>query len=145
MAKASSPPDLAMSGLVERTLRRDRTLLAGAMGLLFLLACFYTVFGVGMNMTALDMTRMAGMRDMPSPRFPGDWSVGYAVLVFLMWWVMMVAMMLPSVAPTVLLYATLLRRTSAVVQAPATAGAFERLPVGLGRVQPSCQRAAMGT
>ena len=113
-----------MSDLVERALRRDRLLLVCAMGLLFFLAGLYTVFGVGMNMTALDMTRMAGMRDMPGPRAPGDWSFGYAVLVFLMWWVMMVAMMLPSVAPTVLLYATLLRRTSAAAEAPAIAWVF---------------------
>ncbi len=77
-----------------------------------------------MKMTALEMTRMAGMRDMPGPRIPGDWGFGYFILVFLMWWVMMVAMMLPSVASTVLLYATLLRQTSAAAQASITAVVF---------------------
>ena len=80
------------------------------MGALFLLAGCYTVLGVGMNMSALEMTAMAPMRDMPSARAAGDWTVAYWGLVFLMWWVMMVAMMLPSVAPTVLLHATLQQR-----------------------------------
>ncbi|WP_425052288.1 DUF2182 domain-containing protein [Psychromarinibacter sp. S121] len=111
-------------GLVEAALRRDRAVLVGAMGLLFLLAGLYTVFGIGMNMTALDMTRMAGMRDMPSMRPAGARSGGYTLLVFLMWWVMMVAMMLPSVAPVILLYAALLRRTESVGSTPAIAGSF---------------------
>lgn len=79
------------------------------MGALFLLAGGYTVLGVGMNMSALEMTAMAHMRDMPSARVAGDWSPAYWVLVFLMWWVMMMAMMLPSVAPTVLLHSAILR------------------------------------
>ena len=33
----------------------------------------------------------------------------YATLIFLMWWVMMIAMMVPSAAPTVLLYTALKR------------------------------------
>ena len=36
---------------------------------------------------------------------PAQWSAGYAVLMFSMWWVMMVAMMLPSAAPMLLLFA----------------------------------------
>ena len=99
-------------GWVEVALRRDRALLVGAMGVLFLLAGLYTIFGVGMSMSALDMTRMAGMTDMPSLRTPGAWSAGFTVLIVLMWWVMMVAMMLPSVAPVILLYAALIRRSS---------------------------------
>ena len=88
------------TGVLEAALRRDRAILATAMGLLFVLAGLYTVFGVGMSMSALDMTRMAGMRDMPGMAQPGAWGAGFALLVFRMWWVMMVAMMLPSVAPT---------------------------------------------
>ncbi|WP_172292991.1 DUF2182 domain-containing protein [Pseudoruegeria sp. HB172150] len=111
-------------GLVETALRRDRTLLICAMGALFLLAGLYTVYGIGMNMTAVEMTRMAGMRDMPGMREPGAWGFGYAVLVFLMWWVMMIAMMLPSVAPVILLYAALLRQTAQAARVPAIAAAF---------------------
>ena len=35
------------------------------------------------------------------------WSAGYAALISVMWWVMMVAMMLPTAAPTVLLVTSL--------------------------------------
>lgn len=100
---------MSQTSATEHLLRHDRVILIAVMVLLFCLAALYTVFGIGMNMTALDMTAMRNMRDMPGPRAPGDWSAGYAVLVFLMWWAMMIAMMLPSVLPTVLLNAALLR------------------------------------
>ncbi|PRY22572.1 putative metal-binding membrane protein [Aliiruegeria haliotis] len=96
--------------VVERFLKRDRMLLGLLIGLLFVLAGIYTIVGVGMNMSALEMTAMRGMRDMAGPRTPGDWSLAYAGLVFLMWWVMMIAMMLPSIAPMVLLHSALARR-----------------------------------
>ncbi len=89
-----------------------------------MLAGLYTVFGVGMRMSALEMTAMSGMRDMPGAGSPGDWSAGYALLVFMMWWVMMVAMMLPSVAPTVLLNSALLRMGRSAAFAPALSAAF---------------------
>ena len=41
---------------------------------------------------------------------PAVWTPGYAVLMFCMWWNMMVAMMLPSAAPMILLFATVNRR-----------------------------------
>ena len=41
---------------------------------------------------------------------PTAWTARYAVLMFIMWWVMMVAMMLPSAAPMILLFATVNRR-----------------------------------
>ncbi|MFZ0676845.1 DUF2182 domain-containing protein, partial [Candidatus Binatus sp.] len=33
---------------------------------------------------------------------PASWSVGYAAIIFVMWTIMMVAMMIPSAAPTIL-------------------------------------------
>jgi predicted metal-binding membrane protein len=110
--------------LTERLLQRDRIALVAIIGLLFALAGLYTVFGVGMRMSALDMTAMRGMRDMPGPGIAGQWSPGYALLVFLMWWVMMIAMMLPSVSPTVLLYAAILRRGQKPDRVPAISTAF---------------------
>lgn len=108
----------------ERVLRRDRIVLVALFAALFILSALYTVFGVGMNMTALEMTAMSGMRDMPGGAIPGQWSIGYALLVFLMWWVMMVAMMLPSVSPTILLYSAMMRHSSKVTDVPKVAGAF---------------------
>jgi predicted metal-binding membrane protein len=114
----------APPGLAERLLRHDRALLAGCLALLVALAAVYTVFGVGMEMSALQMTAMRGMSDMPGMRPPGQWSPTHWVLVFLMWWVMMVAMMVPSASPTVLLHSALLRRTSTARSVPTTAAAF---------------------
>jgi predicted metal-binding membrane protein len=115
---------MAEGGLAERVLRRDKIAVVVLIGLLFVLAGLYTVYGVGMRMTALEMTAMRGMRDMPGPRAPGSWPLGYALIVFLMWWVMMIAMMLPSIAPTVLLHGALLRRGAAAPRVPAIAAAF---------------------
>lgn len=111
-------------GLTERLLRRDRQLLILLIVTLFVLAGLYTIHGVGMRMTALQMTAMSNMRDMPGPRSPGDWTLGYAVLVFLMWWVMMIAMMLPSVASTVLLHSALLRRGTSGAPVATISSAF---------------------
>jgi predicted metal-binding membrane protein len=47
---------------------------------------------------AMDMTGMAGMQPMP-------WTPAYALSVFVMWAIMMVAMMLPTALPMILLYA----------------------------------------
>jgi predicted metal-binding membrane protein len=44
---------------------------------------------------------------------PVDWTFNYAVLMFLMWWIMMIAMMLPSAAPMILLHAMVDHKTKA--------------------------------
>ncbi|MCT8162052.1 DUF2182 domain-containing protein [Pseudoruegeria sp. SHC-113] len=99
--------------------------MAGAAGLAALLAGAYTVFGVGMQMTALEMTRMARPLGEPMAMGPGQgWTAAYALLVFLMWWVMMVAMMIPSAAPTLLLYTALKKRGPEGARAQALAGVF---------------------
>lgn len=111
-------------GATERLLRRDRAILLTALSLLLLLTGIYTVFGVGMNMSALETAARSSMTDMPGMSMPGHWSAGYAVLVFLMWWLMMVAMMLPSVSSTVLLYSALLRKGGAAGRVPMISAAF---------------------
>jgi predicted metal-binding membrane protein len=87
---------------VEQLLRRDRWLVAGGLLLVTLLAWWYLLAGAGMDMGDMDMS-------MPMP-----WSAGYATLVFFMWWIMMVAMMLPSATPMILLFARVNRRSRAV-------------------------------
>jgi predicted metal-binding membrane protein len=114
---ASSPerqlaePDPIEAGLAA-VLRRDRWIMAGGLAGLTLLAWLYLVW---------DMRRMAGMpgmdmaMPMPMPDMPGmvmpamDASAGLA-LTFAMWSVMMVAMMLPSAAPTILIYVRMARQ-----------------------------------
>lgn len=96
------------SGVVEKLLRRDQAIVATSAALLVVLAGLYTVFGVGMNMTALEMTRMAEPIGMPMAMGMSPvWSITYATLIFFMWWVMMIAMMTPSAVPMVLLFTAL--------------------------------------
>ena len=75
--------------LVERLVRRDRMIVLAAVAAIVLLAGIYTVLGVGMNMSALDMTRLSR----PMQTGGAIWTPAYAALVVLMWWIMMIAMM----------------------------------------------------
>lgn len=47
-----------------------------------------------------------------SPASPESGTMTYAILLFIMWWTMMMAMMLPSAAPAILTYGTLSRKFS---------------------------------
>lgn len=104
---------------MERLLKRDRRLVAGLLGAVFLASLGWTVAGVGMDHSALRMTEMAfaapGM-GMPAP----PWTAATALFMFLMWWLMMAAMMTPSAAPVVLLHATVTRKSGG---APAASSA----------------------
>jgi predicted metal-binding membrane protein len=112
------------AGLLERLLARERLLVGGALTAVCLIAAAYTVAGVGMDMSALTMTAMSSMRDMPGGREAGAWTPAYATLVFFMWWIMMIAMMLPSAAPTILLHAALARTGKAAGSVPSQSAAF---------------------
>lgn len=87
--------------LLEHLLRRDRLIVAIGTAAVAALAWAYLASGAGM-----DTETMADMPDMA----PMPWTPLYAALLFVMWWVMMIAMMAPSAAPTVLLYATVKRK-----------------------------------
>ncbi|WP_176828002.1 DUF2182 domain-containing protein [Ruegeria marina] len=94
---------------MDRILKRDRLIVAVGLALVVVLAAVYTVMGAGMPMSAITMTQMA--IEMPGMMMAStDWTPRYGLLVFLMWWVMMIAMMVPSAAPTVLLYTGLVRK-----------------------------------
>jgi len=98
-------------GAVERLVSKDRMIVMLAVFAIVVLAGIYTVTGVGMNMSALEMTKMGKpigttMHMGNSP----DWSPTYFTLVILMWWMMMIAMMTPSAAPTLLLFTALKRQ-----------------------------------
>lgn len=88
---------------IEATLRHDRRVVAGSLALVVALAWVYLWRG------AAEMDAMSRAMDMSVPMaMEPDFA-----LTFLMWAVMMVGMMLPSAAPTVLLYAALVRKQSA--------------------------------
>lgn len=54
---------------------------------------------------------------------PANWSVGYWAAMFAMWAIMMAAMMVPSAAPTILLFAALRRHAGSPIGATASFGA----------------------
>jgi predicted metal-binding membrane protein len=83
----------------EAVLRRDRAVVAAGLAGVAALAWAYVV-------------RMADMPAHAAMAMPGMDEAGHAGLVWLvgMWAVMMVAMMLPSAAPTILLFAAVSRR-----------------------------------
>ena len=84
-----------------RLLRHRHAVIGGALAAVILASWAYLWLGAGIEMEMRDMDggRMMAM--------PPEWSLPYAVLIFVMWVVMMAAMMLPGAAPTVLLVAVL--------------------------------------
>lgn len=119
----------AQPSALETVLRRDRIVVIAALVAVIVAAWAYILLGAGMGMSAFEMTRettsgigasppegmamgsdaaMAGDAagsDMMAAMAPMAWTPGYAVLMFFMWWIMMVAMMLPSASPMILLFA----------------------------------------
>jgi len=97
--------------LVEKTLRRDRLITGAAIAIIALLAWAYViVLSQRMGAGSAPMSDMAAMgMAMPAP----GWDASRFALTFVMWAVMMVAMMLPSAAPFVLLYARVGRAAAA--------------------------------
>ncbi len=93
---------------LEAVLRRDRLLIAGALGMTAALAWAYVLWlAADMDMGGMDMTgfRMipAGLGFMALSNAP--WGLIEFAFVFVMWAVMMIGMMAPSVAPMILTYA----------------------------------------
>ena len=110
----------ANSTAVESFVQRDKIITIIAIAILVGATFAYTVLGVGMNMSAIQMTPGLGQSQMSMPNMsamknmaatPAVWSFNYSVLMFFMWWTMMIAMMLPSASPMILLYTALIRRT----------------------------------
>jgi predicted metal-binding membrane protein len=105
----------------EALLKRDRLVVSACLAVVTLVAAFYIFTGAGMGMTAVQMT--TSMKHM-GPALAKDWTAVYALSMFLMWWVMMIAMMLPSASPVILLAAALNRRSQLEVQPFGSAAAF---------------------
>ena len=89
-------------------LQRDRFVFLGGHILVMGLAWGWLLSGAGMDMTAIDMTAMAGMDGWLMQQ--AAWTPSYAMLMVFMWWVMMVSMMLPSAAPVLLIYIRIVRK-----------------------------------
>src|SRR5581483_4810293 len=70
----------------------------------------WLLLGAGTGMSAMDMLPGSGAGGMIRMMAPAVWRLGYAGIIFTMWWVMMAAMMLPSAAPLLLLFARVNRQ-----------------------------------
>ncbi len=121
--------------MLHALLRRDRAAVLVSLVAVIVLAWGYLILGAGIEMDEMDMG--GGQIMLMAP----PWTLGYAALIFLMWAIMMVAMMLPSAAPTILLVAALARGRIAPIGRPI----HPRLRARLDRLQPRRDRTAMGS
>jgi predicted metal-binding membrane protein len=92
------------STIIENLIKRDRIVVLAGLAGVTLIAWLYTFYEAG-RMEGMDMTMSM---DMPITR---GWGFTEFLLLFLMWTIMMAAMMLPSVSSKVLMYAATIRRS----------------------------------
>ena len=93
--------------VLEAILRRDRQVVVAA--LIIAMAWLWILLGAGTGMSAMDVIVGSSPDHMANIMAPALWTAGYAGIMFTMWWVMMAAMMLPSAAPILLLFARINR------------------------------------
>src|SRR4051812_28708761 len=109
---------------LEALLGRDRLIVIVGLAIVITSAWVWILFGSGTGMDVSTMTGMPqqqlasasdrGMGGMAmSVMTPAVWTPGYAAMIFSMWWIMMLAMMLPSATPTLLLFARVNRKEKA--------------------------------
>ena len=115
------------TALLEAVIRRDRLVLVAGMLVVLVLAWGWLILGAGTDMSAIGMTRMAGMDGWMMQ--PAVWTPAYALVMVSMWWVMMVAMMLPNAAPILLLFARLNRLQPRLALDPASIAHVFPLPI----------------
>ena len=87
----------------ETLLRRDRLLVSACLLVICALSWWYLFGGAGTGMSTMAMSTW----QFPPPVHAttvSAWPLSYWCLMIAMWWVMMIAMMLPSASPVVLLY-----------------------------------------
>ena len=111
---------MAPSSMLEEILHHDRVIVVTALLSVVALSWLWVALGAGMDISAVEMTRMP--RDMVMT--PAVWTAGYAALMVSMWFVMMVAMMLPSATPMLLIFARVSRRERAAERPWVPTGIF---------------------
>ncbi|WP_331374743.1 DUF2182 domain-containing protein [Sinorhizobium chiapasense] len=101
---------MSIDAAVESALKRDRIVFLAALSIVIVIAWTYVLAGAGMNVSGLEtICATPGRAGIPM-MMPAVWDMSHAALMFIMWWVMMIAMMLPSAAPAVLLFGAMSRR-----------------------------------
>jgi predicted metal-binding membrane protein len=112
------PPPAESDGGVEAILQRDRSIVAVGLGAVTVLAwayMFYDAWRMSQDPACCSALASANM---------DHWPIGELGMMFTMWSVMMVAMMVPSAAPMVLLFAGLNRRRRQQDRPYVSAGLF---------------------
>jgi len=104
MTSPSASGAAATASLLEQTLRRDRAVVVAAILIIAAIAWAYVVYLAETGMGAGEMGMSMAMADMRS------WSTADFGLMYVMWAVMMVAMMIPSAAPMLLMFAAVNRK-----------------------------------
>ena len=107
-------PVTAGPGLLDRAVRRDRMIVAAGLAGLAALAWLYIIH----------LSRMMSPHAVMSMPMPGDIGVPELGYLIPMWIIMMVAMMVPSAAPTILLFANVARSRKSRGIPTASAGVF---------------------
>lgn len=95
--------------MLSRVLRHERLIVACSLAIIIFLSWAYLLGGAG---------TMQEMGDMLMPMSTWPWTIEHGLLMFVMWLVMMAAMMLPSAAPVILFYTTIARRGKTADPAP---------------------------
>ena len=126
---------VSSTDVLEAVLRRDRVVVASILATVITACWLYLLAGAGTGMYPYEMAVLVPIQTSMEPSMPGSASMschetmtgasgqagdmsispvtrtpGYALLMFSMWWLMMIAMMLPSAAPMVLLHAAVTRK-----------------------------------
>lgn len=104
--------------VTERVVRRERLVVAGGLAAMALLAWLFVLDGAG---TGMSVRAMSTWR-FPPPLVPAAneaWPAAYWLVMLAMWWVMMIAMMVPSAAPAILVYARVVRHAQNQGESPA--------------------------
>ncbi len=105
--------------MLELVLRRDRQVVTLVLVTVITASWLYVLGGAGTGMYPHEMAVFVPVQIDMEPSIPGTasmlmspatWTPGYTLLMFWMWWLMMIAMMLPSAAPMVLLHAAVTRK-----------------------------------
>jgi predicted metal-binding membrane protein len=118
---------------IESLFRREDIAVLFALTALILLAWIAVLTGAGTGMDPAAMSGWAMPLALP-PSLSGGWTPSYWLIAFCMWAAMMVAMMLPSASPMVLLYARVARqaeRRGRMANGAAATAAFASAYLGL--------------
>lgn len=94
-----------LQSMLETSLRRDTLFVSILVGAVIFLSWLYLLTGAGLGMSPGKMSVSTFPPPLTmTPQQSMPWNIEYSALIFVMWWLMMVAMMLPSAVPMILIF-----------------------------------------